>query len=119
MDVGVMAAGHAGVDILHIEVAEAAGSSLPSVMASGNEHSAMVLMAQGAAAIASRLQAQGRIQGLLALGGSMGTDLTLDVAAALPIGLPKVVVSTIAHSHLIPRERISPDLIMLLWAGGL
>lgn len=118
MDVGVMAAGHAGVDILHIEVAEAAGSSLPSVMASGNEHSAMVLMAQGAAAIASRLQAQGRIQGLLALGGSMGTDLTLDVAAALPIGLPKVVVSTIAHSHLIPPERISPDLIMLLWAGG-
>lgn len=48
MDVGVMAAGHAGVDILHIEVAEAAGSSLPSVMASGNEHSAMVLMAQSA-----------------------------------------------------------------------
>ena len=62
-----------------------------------------------------------RIAGLsiLALGGSMGTDLAFDVAAALPLGVPKVVVSTIAYSHLIPPERITPDLIMVLWAGGL
>jgi uncharacterized protein (UPF0261 family) len=33
--------------------------------------------------------------------------------------VPKVVLSTIAHSHLIPPERITPDLIMVLWAGGL
>jgi uncharacterized protein (UPF0261 family) len=49
----------------------------------------------------------------------MGTDLAFDVAAALPIGVPKVLVSTIAYSHLIPPERITPDLMMLLWAGGL
>jgi uncharacterized protein (UPF0261 family) len=49
----------------------------------------------------------------------MGTDLAFDVAAALPLGVPKVVVSTVAHSHLIPPERITPDLIMVLWAGGL
>jgi uncharacterized protein (UPF0261 family) len=76
-------------------------------------------MAQGASAIASRLHTEGRIHGLLALGGSMGTDLAFDVAAALPIGVPKVVISTIAYSHLIPPERITPDLIMVLWAGGL
>jgi uncharacterized protein (UPF0261 family) len=59
------------------------------------------------------------MHGLLALGGSMGTDLALDVAAALPIGVPKVLISTVAFSHLIPPERIPPDLIMVLWAGGL
>jgi uncharacterized protein (UPF0261 family) len=49
----------------------------------------------------------------------MGTDLALDVAAALPLGFPKVVLSTVAYSHLIPPERITPDLMMVLWAGGL
>ena len=119
MDVGVLAAGHVSVDLPNTDVAAAAGSTLQAVMDSGDENSAMTLMAQGAAALASRLHAQGRIHGLLALGGTMGTDLALDVAAALPMGVPKVVISTVAHSHLIPPQRITPDLIMVLWAGGL
>ena len=119
MDVGVLAAGHVPVDVPNTEVAAAAGSTLQAVRDSGDENSAMTLMAQGAAIIASRLHAQGRIHGLLALGGTMGTDLALDVAAALPIGVPKVVISTVAYSHLIPPQRITPDLIMVLWAGGL
>jgi uncharacterized protein (UPF0261 family) len=49
----------------------------------------------------------------------MGTDLALDVALALPLGFPKLIVSTIAFSHLIPPERIAADLMMILWAGGL
>jgi uncharacterized protein (UPF0261 family) len=79
----------------------------------------MTLMARGAARLAARWHAEGRIDGLLALGGTMGTDLALEVAQALPLGVPKVVVSTIAYSHLLPPERIPPDLIMVLWAGGL
>lgn len=119
MDVGVLAAGHAPVDIANTEVAVAAGTTLAEVIASGDENTAMTLMARGASALARELHAQGRIQGFLALGGSMGTDLAFDVAAALPLGTPKVVVSTVAYSHLIPPERITPDLIMVLWAGGL
>jgi len=119
MDVGVLAAGHAPVDIANTEVADAAGTTLRAVIDSGDENTAMKLMARGAAAITSRLHQEGRIHGLLALGGSMGTDLAFDVAAALPLGVPKVVISTIAYSHLIPPERITPDLIMVLWAGGL
>ena len=65
------------------------------------------------------LSPQATIDGVIALGGSMGTDLALDVALALPLGVPKFVVSTIAFSHLIPPERIAPDLMMILWAGGL
>lgn len=119
MDVGVLAAGDVPVDIANHEVAAAGGSSIEAVIASGDENTAMRWMAKGAATLAARLHDEGSIQGVIALGGSMGTDLAFDVAAALPLGVPKVVVSTIAYSHLIPPERITPDLIMVLWAGGL
>ena len=119
MDVGVLAAGHLAVDITHDDVANAAGCTLQSLIEAGDENAAMTTMALGAARIAAELHATGRVDGLLALGGTMGTDLALQVASALPLGCPKVIVSTIAHSHLIPPERIAPDLMMLLWAGGL
>ena len=119
MDVGVLGAQAGRADIAASEVAAAAGVSLQAVMDSGDENTAMTLMAQGASLIATRLRAEGRIDGMLALGGTMGTDLALDVAHALPLGVPKVVLSTIAYSHLIPPDRIPPDLIMRLWAGGL
>jgi len=119
MDVGVLAPGHAHPEISNQAVAEAAGSSLAAVVATGDENQAMTLMALGAARLGAQLQLEGRIQGMLALGGTMGTDLALDVAAALPLGVPKVVLSTVAYSHLIPPERITPDLMMVLWAGGL
>jgi uncharacterized protein (UPF0261 family) len=79
----------------------------------------MTLMALGASRLARSLHDKGEIDGFIALGGSMGTDLALDVALALPLGVPKFVVSTIAYSHLLPPERIATDLMMILWAGGL
>lgn len=119
MDVGVLGRGAVTPDVSNVEVAAAAGVSLQQVVASGDENTSMALMARGAALLAAQMCAQGRIQGMLALGGTMGTDLALDVANALPLGVPKVLVSTIAYSHLLPPERIAPDLIMMLWAGGL
>jgi uncharacterized protein (UPF0261 family) len=79
----------------------------------------MTLMALGASRLARTLHERGEIDAMLALGGSMGTDLALDVALALPLGVPKFVVSTIAYSHLLPPGRIASDLMMILWAGGL
>jgi uncharacterized protein (UPF0261 family) len=119
MDVGVLEHGHYRPDIHNHEVALAAGSTLDAVKTSDDENHAMKTMARGASALAIRLHTQGRFDAMLALGGTMGTDLALDVAAALPIGVPKLLVSTIAYSHLIPPERIPPDLMMVLWAGGL
>jgi uncharacterized protein (UPF0261 family) len=119
MDVGVLAAAQFEPDISNRMVAEAAGSTLQRIAASADENEAMSTMARGAARLAAELCAEQRIDGLLALGGTMGTDLALDVAAALPLGVPKVLLSTIAHSHLLPPQRIPPDLIMILWAGGL
>jgi uncharacterized protein (UPF0261 family) len=119
MDVGVLAKGSVVPDIANTEVAMAAGVTLQQVMDSGDENSAMALMAQGASKLASQLQQAGRIDGLLVLGGTMGTDLALDVASSLPLGVPKVVLSTVAFSPLLPPERMPPDLMMVLWAGGL
>jgi uncharacterized protein (UPF0261 family) len=119
MDVGVLAKGRVVPDIANTEVATAAGTTLQQVMDSGDENSAMALMAQGASKLASQLQKAGRIDGLLVLGGTMGTDLALDVASSLPLGVPKVVLSTVAFSPLLPPERMPPDLMMVLWAGGL
>jgi uncharacterized protein (UPF0261 family) len=100
-------------------VAEAAGTTIDAIANSGDENSAMTMMALGASRLARALYDRGEIDGIIALGGTMGTDLALDVALALPLGVPKFVVSTIAYSHLVPPDRIATDLMMILWAGGL
>jgi len=119
MDVGVLGTPPFVPEWPNHEVAAAGGRTLEAIAALGDENAAMAAMAEGAAALALRLVRGGRVQGVLALGGTMGTDLALDVAAALPIGCPKLLLSTVAFSHLIPPERIAPDLTMVLWAGGL
>lgn len=119
MDVGVLAQGLVIPDIANTDVAKAAGVTLQQVMDSGDENSAMALMAQGASRLAAKLHREGRMDGLLVLGGTMGTDLALDVASSLPLGVPKVVLSTVAFSPLLPPDRMPPDLMMVLWAGGL
>ncbi len=119
MDVGVLRAATFSVDITQDKVAAAAGFTIAEVIAGGDENLAMQIMSKGAASVALELCNSGAIQGVIALGGTMGTDLALEVAKALPLGFPKFVISTIAYSHLIPPERLAPDLMMILWAGGL
>ena len=100
-------------------VAAAADTTIGEIAASGDENTAMSAMARGAVVLAGDLHAKGAIDGMIALGGTMGTDLALDVAQALPLGVPKMIVSTISFSHLMPPQRIAADLMMILWAGGL
>ncbi|MBT4522784.1 MAG: Tm-1-like ATP-binding domain-containing protein [Halieaceae bacterium] len=119
MDVGVLGDPPFEPDYSKFDVAIAAGTSNADIIALGDENSAMTAQARGAAALARTLQEKGEIQGMLAIGGSMATDLALDVAASLPLGFPKCVASTIAFSPVLPPQRISPDVMMILWAGGL
>ncbi len=119
MDVGVLGEPAIAPDIDHHQVAGAAGLQLADIAALGDENLAMQSMARGAAAIASRLCASGEIDGVLAIGGTMGTDLALEVTSALPLGIAKLIVSSVSFSHIVPPERIAPDLMMVLWAGGL
>ena len=119
VDVSILGDAPYAPDYSKHDVAAAGGTSIAAILESGDENSAMAAMARGAVELVRRLSDAGEVDGMIALGGSLGTDLALDVAAVLPLGVPKFIVSTIAYSHLLPPERIAPDLMMILWAGGL
>ena len=119
MDVSVLGDTEVAVDLSKHDVAAAAGMEIPSIIAYEDENPAMQAMARGAAKLASEAHLAGWFDGVLALGGSMGTDLALDLCAALPIGVPKYVISTVAFSPMIPPARLPADIQMILWAGGL
>lgn len=119
MDVSVLGDPPAPTDISKHEVAEAADSSIQAAIDLGDENAAMQIMAVGASRLARLLHDTGEIDGMIAMGGSMGTDLALDCAWALPMGVPKYIISTVSFSPLIPPERLAPDVQMILWAGGL
>jgi len=119
MDVSVLGDPSSPADVSKHQVAEAGGSSIKAAIESGDENTAMQIMARGSAAKVLDLYRDGLIDGVIVLGGTMGTDLALDLCAALPVGVPKYVVSTVSFSSLIPPERLPSDVQMILWAGGL
>ena len=119
MDVSVLGDPEDPTDISKHAVAEAAGSSIQAAIDSGDENTAMQIMAKGASALTSQLHDAGKIDGMIAMGGTMGTDLALDCARSLPLGVPKYIISTVAFSPIIPADRLSADIQMILWAGGL
>lgn len=98
-------------DISAAEVAAAAGADLAALTAAGDRGQAVMTMARGAEVIARQLHADGRLQGLLALGGSGGTSIASAAARALPIGVPKLIVSTMAASDT--RSLIGESDLML------
>ncbi|MEZ5447794.1 MAG: Tm-1-like ATP-binding domain-containing protein [Thiolinea sp.] len=119
MDVSVLGDPARPTDISKHTVAEAGGSSIQAAIDSGDENTAMQIMTRGAVVLARRLHGYGEFDGVLILGGTMGTDLALDVCRALPMGVPKYVVSTVSFSPLIEPGRLASDIQMILWAGGL
>lgn len=119
MDVSVLGDPSKPCDFAKHDVASEGGSSIQAAIDSGDENKAMQIMAKGASLLAARLHREGRFDGMIVLGGTMGTDLALDVASALPLGVPKYIVSTVSFSPLIPAERLAADTQMILWAGGL
>lgn len=119
MDVSVLGDPDKPTDHSKHDVAKAGGSTIRAAIDSGSEHVAMQIMSDGACKLTRQLYDDGDVDGVIVLGGTMGTDLALDVCQSLPIGVPKYVVSTVSFSALIPAERLSPDIQMILWAGGL
>lgn len=119
MDVSVLGDPSTPTDYSKHDVAAAGSSTIDAAIASGDENHAMQIMGSGAATLTARLYGKGCFDGMIVLGGTMGTDLALDVCAALPLGVPKYIVSTVSFSPLIPAQRLAADTQMILWAGGL
>lgn len=119
MDVSVLGDPETPVNYSKHQVADAAGGSIEAAVNSGSEHLAMTIMTAGAVALVGQLHRASAFDGVILLGGTMGTDLALDVCQSLPLGVPKYIVSTVAFSQIIPTERLSSDMQMILWSGGL
>jgi len=83
-------------------VAAAAGSTRAELRAAADRGRAVTVMGRGAAAVVADLVAQGRVGGVLAAGGSGGSSIAAQVMAGLPVGLPKLLVSTMASGDVSP-----------------
>ena len=102
VDAGVMGAPLAQPDIGREEVARAAGAEVTELAATGDRGAAVETMARGAAEIVKRLRAEGRLDGILGLGGSGGSAIATYAMRQLPVGVPKLMVSTVASGDTRP-----------------
>lgn len=120
IDVGVLGAIPFKPTVSREQVAEAAGSSLKEVIALNDNFLALTKMAEGASKIVNELCSKGELEGIIAVGGSQATALALAVMRAVPLGVPKVVVTTVAYSQLITPDMVSGDDVMMIpWTAGL
>ena len=99
-------------DISADEVAEAGGSSLQALRDEGDRGNSVTVMAQGAAALVAEKQAAGEIDGIISLGGSAGTTIGTTAMQAVPVGVPKIMVSTLASGDTSPYVQFK-DICMM------
>ena len=99
IDTGTLEAPRLEPDISREEVAAAAGIDLPAVLARRDRGEAVQAMAQGAPLLLARLVQGKRIDGVISLGGGGGTAISTAGMRALPIGFPKVMVTTLASGN--------------------
>ncbi len=102
VDVGVLGNPQANPDIPRERVAATGGRQLADLVHAADRGAAIEVMAQGAAAIVLDLFQQGQLQGVLAVGGSGGSALATHAMQALPVGVPKLMVSTMAAGDTRP-----------------
>ena len=95
VDFGVMGEPGFKPDIGREEVAKAGGGDLAYLCSGDHKDEAMKVMAAGLAVVIRQLHAEGKLDGILGMGGGGGTSIATAGMRALPIGLPKVMVSTL------------------------
>jgi uncharacterized protein (UPF0261 family) len=95
VDFGVMGEPALMPDITRQEVAQAGGGDLGHLASGGHKDEAMRVMAAGLAVVVRRLFDEGRLDGIIGMGGGGGTSLSTTAMRTLPVGVPKVMVSTL------------------------
>ncbi|OMC77587.1 hypothetical protein BK125_13755 [Paenibacillus odorifer] len=99
-------------DISNREVAAAAGISIDELVAKKDRALATELLAKGMEKLVPELYKQGKFDGIISFGGTGGTSLVTPGMRALPIGVPKVMVSTVASGNTAPYVGTS-DIVMM------
>jgi uncharacterized protein (UPF0261 family) len=102
VDTGVVGEPEFEPDTSASAVAEAAGTTLKTLREDAERGEAMEAMGKGAASIVDRMHADGDLDGVLGLGGSGNTSIATTAMRALPVGVPKMMVSTMASGDVEP-----------------
>ena len=102
IDVGSLDAPAITPDIARAEVLGALPGDHAATLARRDRGECVALMGRAAAALVTSLHAAGRIQGIISLGGGGGTAIATAAMRALPIGFPKLMVSTLASGQVAP-----------------
>ncbi|MCA8956729.1 MAG: Tm-1-like ATP-binding domain-containing protein [Planctomycetes bacterium] len=118
VDIGVTGEAATTADVTREQVAVAAGTTLDAILRNPTREAAAPLMAKGAIAVLSSRLERGELDGVLGLGGLQGTALCTEVMRALPYGLPKVMVSTVASGNTAPYVDIK-DITMMFSVGDI
>ncbi len=100
IDVGTGGPPTVNPDITREQVAAAIGLDLASLMAKKDRGACVIAMTHAAPALVSKLAADGRIHGIISLGGGGGTAIGTAAMRALPLGFPKLMVSTLAAGNI-------------------
>jgi uncharacterized protein (UPF0261 family) len=112
IDVGALEAPRVQPDVPRTEIAAAAGADLPGIVARRDRGEAVAAMTKGAPIVLARLQREGRIDGVISLGGGGGTAICTAAMRALPVGFPKLMVSTLASGNTAPYVGVK-DIVMM------
>ena len=112
VDAGVGEPIQAVADIAASDVARSGGTRLADLRQGNDRGTAVEAMAKGAVVIVRELHASGRLDAVFSLGGSGGSSIATAAMRALPIGVPKLMVSTIAAGNVAPYVGTS-DIMMM------
>ncbi|MDZ5812267.1 Tm-1-like ATP-binding domain-containing protein [Halorubrum sp. AD140] len=112
VDVGVLGDPEFEPDTGADAVAAAADASLDRLREAADRGEAVEVMGEGAAAVVSRMYEAGELDGVLGLGGSGNTSIATAAMRALPVGVPKLMVSTMASGDTEPYVGAA-DIMML------
>lgn len=99
-------------DITRDQVAEAAGVKIADLVQKNDRGTAVKAMTQGAEAILAKLHAEEKINAVISLGGTAGTTIGTSAMRKLPVGFPKMMISTVASGDTRPYVG-EKDIIMM------
>ena len=100
VDFGVLGEPAFTPDISRGEVALAGGGDLAQLRSGEHKDEAMRVMAAGLSVVAARLHQEGWLDGILGMGGTGGTSIATSAMRSLPIGIPKVMLSTVGGGNV-------------------
>src|SRR5262245_12249705 len=102
VDAGVLGEPTTDADVTREEVARAAGAEIAQLVETGDRGAAVETVGRGAAEVVARLHREGRLAGIVGMGGTGGTSLVSHAMQQLPVGVPKLLVSTVASGDTRP-----------------